>query len=43
MPRGILGYKNEHGQSEAELELSDFDWKTLKERRLIMNAMQTHA
>ncbi len=32
----ILGYRNEHGQSEAAL--SDLGWKTLKERRLIMKA-----
>ncbi len=34
--RVILGYRNEHGQSEAAL--SDLGWKTLKERRLIMKA-----
>jgi hypothetical protein len=34
--RVILGYRNEHGQSEAAL--SELGWKTLKERRLIMKA-----
>jgi hypothetical protein len=34
--RVILGYRNEHGQSEAAL--TELGWKTLKERRLIMKA-----
>jgi hypothetical protein len=34
--RVILGYRNEHGQSEAAL--SELGWKTLKEHRLIMKA-----
>ena len=34
--RVILGFRNEHGQSEAAL--CELGWKTLKERRLIMKA-----
>ena len=35
-PRVILGYRNEHGQSEAAL--NELRWKTLKQRRLVMKA-----
>ena len=34
--RVILGYRNEHGQSEAAL--NELQWKTLKQRRLVMKA-----
>ena len=34
--RVILGYRNEHGQSEAAL--NELQWKTLMQRRLVMKA-----
>ena len=34
--RVILGYRNEHGQSEAAL--NELQWKTLMQRRLVLKA-----